>query len=67
MAVLTRTNILSNERLDKPDFDNVEAFVAEDFNALFRSLFSGTTKVIQGFRIFQDSATLNDNPTASFL
>jgi len=52
-------------RLDKPDFDNIEAFVAEDINAIFRSLFTGSTKVIQGFRVFQDSATLNDNPSAS--
>jgi len=65
MALLTRTNILSNERLDKPDFDNIENFVIEDFNAMLKFIFSDNSKVVSGFRVFQDSSTLVDNPTAS--
>jgi len=65
VANLTRTNMLSNQRLDKPDFDNIENFVIEDFNALMKFFFTGDPKILGGFRIFQDSTTLVDNPTAS--
>lgn len=65
MASLIRTNLLSNERLDLPDFNNIENFVIEDFNAIMKFLMTGSSKVVTGFRIFQDSTTLVDNPTAS--
>lgn len=65
MASLIRTNLLSNMRLDLPDFNNIESFIVEDLNAIMKFLMSGSSKVVGGFRIFQDSATLVDNPTAS--
>ena len=65
MASLIRTNLLSNERLDLPDFNNIENFVIEDFNAIMKFFMTGSSKIVQGFRLYQDSATLVDNPTAS--
>lgn len=65
MANLVRTNILSNMRMDLPDYENIEKFVTEDFNAVMKFLMSGSSKVISGFRIFQDSACLIDTPVSS--
>jgi hypothetical protein len=65
MAVLSRVNLLSAERLDLPDFRNVESLVANDFDALMKYFFSGASCILNGFRIFQDSTTLNDNPSSS--
>ena len=65
MALLTKVRIISNERLDLPDFNNLEHFVAEDFNALFKYAFTNSSVVLSGFIPYQDSTTLNPNPTAS--
>lgn len=65
MASLIRTNLLSNERLDLTDFNNIENFVIEDFNAVMKFLMTGSSYVVSGFRLYQDSAALVDNPTSS--
>lgn len=65
MAVLTRVKLHPNERLDGPDARNLELFVAEDFNAIMKYIFTESSKIIKGFQIYQDSDTLNDNPTSS--
>jgi len=65
MAVLTKVNIQSNERLDLPDLQNIENFAAEDWNAFTEFFLTSETKVIGGFRPFQDVTLLVDNPTAS--
>lgn len=65
MAVLNKVNILANQRLDLPDLQNIDAFVADDFNALIKYFFSKTSKILSGFQVFQDASCLVNNPTTS--
>jgi len=65
MAVLQKTRILAQERLDKTDYDNIETFVCEDLNQMFRRIFTSSTAIINGFEIFDDAALTQRTPSAS--
>jgi len=49
LALLQRVRILPNERLDLPDFNNIEGFVCADFQAIHRNIWSKENLVISGF------------------
>lgn len=49
MALLQRTRILSNERLDIPDFNRIEDFVCADFRAIHKKVLANENFVVQGF------------------
>lgn len=49
MALLQRTRILSQQRLDRPDFNNIEDFVCADFKASYKNLWSNGNFVFKGF------------------
>lgn len=49
MALLQRTRILPNERIDKPDYDKIEDFVCADFKAIHKFVWSDENFVISGF------------------
>jgi len=49
MALLQRTRLISQERLDLPDYRNIEAFVCADFAALGKYVWSGQNFVLTGF------------------
>ena len=49
MALLQRTRILPNERLDLPDFNNLENFVCADFKAIHKHVWSNENFVFSGF------------------
>lgn len=49
MALLQRTRILSQQRLDRPDFNNIEDFVCADFKASYKNLWSNDNFVFKGF------------------
>lgn len=49
MALLQRTRILPNERLDLPDYNRIEDFVCADFKAIHKKVLANENFVIQGF------------------
>jgi len=49
MALLQKVRLLANERLDLPDFQNLEDFVCADFKALHRYLWTNQNHVFAGF------------------
>lgn len=49
MALLQRTRILPQQRLDLPDFRNIEDFVCADFKAQFKNIWTGENFVLKGF------------------
>jgi len=49
MALLQRTRILPNERLDLPDYNRIEDFVCSDFKAIHRKVIANENFVLQGF------------------
>ncbi len=65
MAVLQRVNWTENERVDLADFQNIESFVCADFSEYFKNFTNGTSLIVKGFKVFQDSALTNPLPTGS--
>ena len=52
MALLHKIRILENERIDKPDHDQIQEFVADDFKAYNRHFFTNEDKWIgKGFSV----------------
>lgn len=51
MAVLQRVRVISNERLDLPDFLNLDAFGNADWSAFVEKFFSDSPVIISGFDI----------------
>jgi hypothetical protein len=49
MALLQRVRILPNERLDRPDFNNIEDFVCADFKAIHKNIWTNGNFVVSGF------------------
>lgn len=49
MALLQRTRILPNERLDLPDYNRIEDFVCADFKAIHKKVLANDNFVLQGF------------------
>lgn len=49
MALLQRTRILANERIDLPDYNNIEDFVCADFKAIHKNVWSSENFVMSGF------------------
>lgn len=49
MALLQRTRILPNERLDLPDYNRIEDFVCADFKAIHKQVLANDNFVIEGF------------------
>lgn len=50
MAMLHKIRFLENERVDKPDHDQIQEFVADDFKAYNRHFFTSEEKrIIKGF------------------
>lgn len=50
MALLHKIRILENERIDKPDHDQIQEFVADDFKAYNRHFFTDADKwITKGF------------------
>ncbi|OQW46496.1 MAG: hypothetical protein A4S09_16395 [Proteobacteria bacterium SG_bin7] len=49
MALLQQTRILPNQRLDLPDYRNIEDFVCADLKAIQKNVWSNNNFVISGF------------------
>lgn len=49
MALLQRTRLLAQQRLDLPDFNNIEDFVCADFKAIHKNVWADENFVISGF------------------
>ena len=49
MALFQRTRILPNQRIDRPDYNNIEDFVCADFKAIHKNVWSAETYVLSGF------------------
>ena len=49
MALLQRTRILPNQRLDLPDFNNIEDFACADFKAIHKNVWTSQNFVFHGF------------------
>ena len=49
MALLQRTRILPNQRLDLPDYNNIESFVCADFAAIHQNVWTNENFVFSGF------------------
>lgn len=49
MALLQRTRILPNERIDLPDYNRIEDFVCADFKAIHKNVLSNENFVFSGF------------------
>lgn len=49
MALLQRTRVLANQRLDLQDYNNLENFIAADFNALHKFNWASQNYVMRGF------------------
>lgn len=50
MALLQQTRILPNQRLDLPDYRNVEDFVCADFKAIHKNVWADNNFVVSGFK-----------------
>lgn len=49
MALLQRTRILPNQRLDRPDYNNIEDFTCADFKAIQKHIQASTNLIYSGF------------------
>ena len=49
MALLQQTRILPNQRLDLPDYRNIEDFVCADFKAIHKNVWANNNFVMSGF------------------
>lgn len=49
MALFQRTRILANQRLDLPDFNNIEDFICADFKAIHKNVWTNQNFVFSGF------------------
>lgn len=49
MSLLQRTRVLSQQRIDLPDYRNIEDFVCADFKAIFKNAWTGENFVLSGF------------------
>lgn len=49
MALLQKVRILSNERLDLPDWNNLQNFVCADFDAIHKNVWTNENFVLSGF------------------
>ena len=65
MAVLQKTKISENQRIDLDDYENIEKFVCADFHQLSKKFFSETSLIVKGFKIFQDEDLANAYPVQS--
>lgn len=65
MAVLERTKVYPQERLDKTDYENVEKFISADFEQMFKEIFTSSSLIVNGFEIFSDLACTNRTLTVS--
>ena len=50
MAILQQTRILPNQRLDLPDYRNIEDFVCADFKAIHKNVWADNNFVVSGFK-----------------
>jgi len=50
MALLQRTRILPNQRIDLPDYNNIEDFICADFKAIHKNIWTGNNFVFSGFK-----------------
>jgi len=50
MALLQQTRILPNQRLDLPDYRNIEDFVCADFKAINKNVWANGNFVVSGFK-----------------
>lgn len=65
MAILQKVNVLGNERVDLIDLNNIQDFTCADFEQIFKKVFYDASRIIKGFRIYQDSDLSNEFPTTS--
>ena len=49
MALLQKTRILAQERLDLPDYNAIENFICADFSAIHKYIWSQENYVLTGF------------------
>lgn len=49
MAMLQKVRILPQERLDLPDFNNIESFICADLKALHKNLWANQNFIFSGF------------------
>ena len=49
MAMLQQTRILPNQRLDLPDYRNIEDFVCADLKSLHKYIWANNNFVVSGF------------------
>lgn len=49
MALLQQTRILPNQRLDLPDYRNIEDFMCADLKALAKNIWANNNFVVSGF------------------
>jgi hypothetical protein len=49
MALLQQTRILPNQRLDLPDYRNIEDFACADFKAIHKNIWANNNFVMSGF------------------
>jgi len=64
MAVLQRVRTISNERLDLPDFLNVDAFGNSDWSEFIEKFISGDPKIVKGFDITDPPGLIGTDPTS---
>lgn len=50
MALLQQTRILPNQRLDLPDFRNIEDFMCADLKAIHKNVWANNNFVVSGFK-----------------
>lgn len=55
--MLQRVNFTENQQIIKKDIDNLQNFQANDFYQVFKNVTNPSTYIVNGFEIFQDSAT----------
>lgn len=49
MALFQRTRLIQNQRLDLPDYNNIEDFVCADFKAIHKNVWTNGNFVMSGF------------------
>ena len=63
MAVLQKVRLISNERLDLPDFLNLESFACADWGQYFEKFMANAPFIIKGFEILNPSALISSSNT----
>lgn len=63
MAVLQKVRLISNERLDLPDFLNLDNFACADWAAYFEKFISSSSQIISGFEILNPSPLIGSSNT----